>query len=81
MEGTNMLLDEPLRLASVKLETLGNLRKAAQSVNKLCPSKEEHEASVCLCRSQICRSSYLNFSGEGAFEKVLMEFHGVLDTA
>lgn len=33
-------------------------------------SKEEHEASICLCGSQVCRGSYLNFSGEGAFEKV-----------
>ncbi|BAT04105.1 Os08g0180100, partial [Oryza sativa Japonica Group] len=47
--------------------------------NSVTESKEEHEASVCLCGSQICRGSYLNFSGEGAFEKVLMEFHGVLD--
>ncbi|VAI87563.1 unnamed protein product [Triticum turgidum subsp. durum] len=47
--------------------------------NSVTESKEEHEASVCLCGSQVCRGSYLNFSGEGAFEKVLMEFHGVLD--
>jgi esterase/lipase superfamily enzyme len=38
--------------------------------NSVTESKEEHEASVCLCGSQICRGSYLNFSGEGAFEKV-----------
>ncbi|KAJ6824003.1 cellulose synthase-like protein D3 [Iris pallida] len=42
-------------------------------------SKEEYEASVCLCGSQICRGSYLNLTGEGAFEKVLKECHGVLD--
>jgi hypothetical protein len=47
--------------------------------NSVTESKEEHEASICLCGSQVCRGSYLNFSGEGAFEKVLMEFHGVLD--
>lgn len=33
-------------------------------------SKEEYEASVCLCGSQVCRGSYLNLTGEGAFEKV-----------
>lgn len=33
-------------------------------------SKEEYEASVCLCGSQICRGSYLNLTGEGAFQKV-----------
>jgi len=47
--------------------------------NSVTESKEEHEASICLCGSQVCRGSYLNFSGEGAFEKVLMDFHGVLD--
>ena len=36
----------------------------------LVQSKEEYEASVCLCGSQVCRGSYLNLSGEGAFEKV-----------
>lgn len=33
-------------------------------------SKEEYEASVCLCGSQVCRGSYLNLTGEGAFQKV-----------
>ncbi|KAJ7981346.1 histone-lysine N-methyltransferase ATXR3 [Quillaja saponaria] len=42
-------------------------------------SKEEYEASVCLCGSQVCRGSYLNLTGEGAFEKVLKEWHGILD--
>ena len=35
-------------------------------------SKEEYEASVCLCGSQVCRGSYLNLAGEEAFEKVYM---------
>lgn len=35
-------------------------------------SKEEYEASVCLCGSQVCRGSYLNLTGEGAFLKVLV---------
>lgn len=33
-------------------------------------SKEEYEASVCLCGNQVCRGSYLNLTGEGAFQKV-----------
>ncbi|RZB57341.1 Calmodulin-like protein 30 [Glycine soja] len=34
-------------------------------------SKEEHEALVCLCGSQVCWGSYLNLSGEEAFQKFL----------
>ncbi|KAK9155920.1 hypothetical protein Sjap_003400 [Stephania japonica] len=47
--------------------------------NSVTESKEEHEESVCLCGSQVCRGSYLNFTGDGAFLMVLREFHGVLD--
>ncbi|XP_044467024.1 histone-lysine N-methyltransferase ATXR3-like isoform X2 [Mangifera indica] len=47
--------------------------------NSVTESKEEYEASVCLCGSQVCRGSYLNLTGEGAFEKVLEELHGLLD--
>ncbi|OWM79847.1 hypothetical protein CDL15_Pgr023259 [Punica granatum] len=47
--------------------------------NSVTESKEEYEASVCLCGSQICRGSYLNLTGEGAFQKVLKEWHGILD--
>ncbi|KAF9589653.1 hypothetical protein IFM89_026787 [Coptis chinensis] len=47
--------------------------------NSVTESKEEYEASVCLCGSQICRGSYLNLTGEGAYQKVLMECHGMLD--
>ncbi|KAL5793974.1 hypothetical protein ACOSP7_002568 [Xanthoceras sorbifolium] len=47
--------------------------------NSVTESKEEYEASVCLCGSQVCRGSYLNLTGEGAFEKVLKEWHGLLD--
>lgn len=46
--------------------------------NSVTESKEEYEASVCLCGSQVCRGSYLNLTGEGAFLKVLKEWHGVL---
>ncbi|GLT87043.1 hypothetical protein SLE2022_051450 [Rubroshorea leprosula] len=45
--------------------------------NSLTESKEEYEASVCLCGSQVCRGSYLNLTG--AYLKVLKECHGVLD--
>ncbi|KAK9285863.1 hypothetical protein L1049_025064 [Liquidambar formosana] len=47
--------------------------------NSVTESKEEYEASVCLCGSQVCRGSYLNLTGEGAFQKVLKEWHGMLD--
>ncbi|KAA8526466.1 hypothetical protein F0562_008331 [Nyssa sinensis] len=47
--------------------------------NSVTESKEEYEASVCLCGSQVCRGSYLNLTGEGAFQKVLKECHGILD--
>ncbi|KAM1239978.1 hypothetical protein FF1_045502 [Malus domestica] len=47
--------------------------------NSVTESKEEYEASVCLCGSQVCRGSYLNLTGEGAFQKVLKEWHGTLD--
>ncbi|GAV88419.1 SET domain-containing protein [Cephalotus follicularis] len=46
--------------------------------NSVTESKEEYEASVCLCGSQVCRGSYLNLTGEGAFQKVLKEWHGFL---
>ncbi|KAH6780543.1 hypothetical protein C2S52_011780 [Perilla frutescens var. hirtella] len=47
--------------------------------NSVTESKEEYEASVCLCGNQVCRGSYLNLTGEGAFQKVLKEHHGILD--
>ncbi|CAA0808615.1 Histone-lysine N-methyltransferase ATXR3 [Striga hermonthica] len=47
--------------------------------NSVTESKEEYEASVCLCGNQVCRGSYLNLTGEGAFQKVLEEHHGLLD--
>ncbi|CAA3014364.1 histone-lysine N-methyltransferase ATXR3 [Olea europaea subsp. europaea] len=46
--------------------------------NSVTESKEEYEASVCLCGSQVCRGSYLNLTGEGAFQKVIKEYHGIL---
>lgn len=47
--------------------------------NSVTESKEEYEASVCLCGSQVCRGSYLNLTGEGAYQKVLKDWHGILD--
>ncbi|KAL3645405.1 hypothetical protein CASFOL_010585 [Castilleja foliolosa] len=47
--------------------------------NSVTESKEEYEASVCLCGNQVCRGSYLNLTGEGAFQKVLEVHHGLLD--
>ncbi|TKY48777.1 Histone-lysine N-methyltransferase ATXR3 [Spatholobus suberectus] len=47
--------------------------------NSVTESKDEYEASVCLCGSQVCRGSYLNLTGEGAFQKVLKDAHGILD--
>ncbi|KAG7022888.1 Histone-lysine N-methyltransferase ATXR3, partial [Cucurbita argyrosperma subsp. argyrosperma] len=47
--------------------------------NSVTESKEEYEASVCLCGSHVCRGSYLNLTGDGAFLKVLEEWHGLLD--
>lgn len=40
------------------------------NVSPILQSKEEYEASVCLCGSQVCRGSYLNLTGEGSFQKV-----------
>ena len=47
--------------------------------NSVTESKKEYEVSVCLCGSQVCRMSYLNLTGEGAFQKVLKGCHGILD--
>ena len=47
--------------------------------NSVTESKKEYEESVCLCGSQVCRMSYLNLTGEGAFQKVLKGCHGILD--
>ncbi|KAL3509629.1 hypothetical protein ACH5RR_029030 [Cinchona calisaya] len=47
--------------------------------NSVTESKEEYEASVCLCGSQVCRGSYLNLTGDGAYQKVLKDNHGILD--
>ncbi|KAL9243849.1 hypothetical protein vseg_017688 [Gypsophila vaccaria] len=47
--------------------------------NSVTESKEEYEASVCLCGSQVCRGSYLSLTGEGAYDKVMKEWHGLLD--
>ncbi|XP_062018399.1 histone-lysine N-methyltransferase ATXR3-like isoform X3 [Rosa rugosa] len=35
--------------------------------NSIKESKEEYEASDCLCGSQVCQGGYLNLIGEGSF--------------
>ncbi|XP_057838042.2 histone-lysine N-methyltransferase ATXR3 [Cryptomeria japonica] len=47
--------------------------------NSLTESKEEYEASVCLCGTYGCRGSYLNLAGAGAYQKVLKECHSILN--
>jgi hypothetical protein len=42
-------------------------------------SKDEHDSSVCLCGSQGCKGSYLCYTGPGAYDEVLKEYHGLLD--
>uniref|UniRef100_A0A803QK07 SET domain-containing protein n=1 Tax=Cannabis sativa TaxID=3483 RepID=A0A803QK07_CANSA len=58
---------------------IGHGEEITFDYNSVTESKEEYEASVCLCGSQVCRGSYLNLTGEGAFQKVLKDWHGVLD--
>ncbi|KAH7365252.1 hypothetical protein KP509_18G017200 [Ceratopteris richardii] len=46
--------------------------------NSITESKEEHEKSICLCGSHICRGSYLNFAGPETFQEIMKEGHSVL---
>ncbi|CAM6122763.1 unnamed protein product [Calypogeia fissa] len=47
--------------------------------NSVTESKEEYNNAVCLCGSQGCRGSYLNLTGSGTFEEVILKQHGLLD--
>ncbi|XP_051124963.1 histone-lysine N-methyltransferase ATXR3-like isoform X2 [Andrographis paniculata] len=47
--------------------------------NSVTESNDEYENSVCLCGTSDCRGSYLNLTGEGAFEQVLKKRHGLLN--
>lgn len=46
--------------------------------NSITESKEEHEKSVCLCGSHVCRGSYLNFAGPETFQEIMKEDHSLL---
>ncbi|XP_065013683.1 histone-lysine N-methyltransferase ATXR3-like isoform X1 [Musa acuminata AAA Group] len=72
-------VDGQYQIGIYSLLPIGYGEEITFDYNSVTESKEEYEASVCLCGSQVCRGSYLNLSGEGAFEKVLKDCHGVLD--
>ncbi|KAI5060431.1 hypothetical protein GOP47_0024851, partial [Adiantum capillus-veneris] len=46
--------------------------------NSITESKEEHEKSVCLCGSHVCRGSYLNLAGAETFQEIMKEDHSLL---
>ncbi|KAG6494485.1 hypothetical protein ZIOFF_049517 [Zingiber officinale] len=72
-------VDGQYQIGIYSLGPIGYGEEITFDYNSVTESKEEYESSVCLCGSQVCRGSYLNLSGEGAFEKVLKDCHGVLD--
>ncbi|XP_042407759.1 histone-lysine N-methyltransferase ATXR3-like isoform X1 [Zingiber officinale] len=72
-------VDGQYQIGIYSLVPIGYGEEITFDYNSVTESKEEYEASVCLCGSQVCRGSYLNLAGEGAFEKVLRDSHGVLD--
>ncbi|WOK96446.1 histone-lysine N-methyltransferase ATXR3-like isoform X1 [Canna indica] len=72
-------VDGHYQIGIYSLVPIGYGEEITFDYNSVTESKEEYEASVCLCGSQVCRGSFLNLAGEGAFEKVLKDCHGVLD--
>ncbi|XP_068669494.1 histone-lysine N-methyltransferase ATXR3-like isoform X2 [Aristolochia californica] len=72
-------VDGQYQIGIYALRPIGNGEEITFDYNSVTESKEEYEASVCLCGSQVCRGSYLNLTGEGAFQKVLKDSHGILD--
>ncbi|XP_015882645.3 histone-lysine N-methyltransferase ATXR3 [Ziziphus jujuba] len=72
-------VDGHYQIGIYTLRPIRNGEEITFDYNSVTESKEEYEASVCLCGSQVCRGSYLNLTGEGAFQKVLEEWHGILD--
>ncbi|XP_068639387.1 histone-lysine N-methyltransferase ATXR3-like [Aristolochia californica] len=72
-------VDGQYQIGIYTLRPIGYSEEITFDYNSVTESKEEYEASVCLCGSQVCRGSYLNLTGEGAFQKVLKDCHGILD--
>ncbi|XP_020270405.1 histone-lysine N-methyltransferase ATXR3-like isoform X2 [Asparagus officinalis] len=72
-------VDGQYQIGIYTVRPIGYGEEVTFDYNSVTESKEEYEASVCLCGSQICRGSYLNLTGEDAFHKVLKECHGILD--
>ncbi|EXC23165.1 putative histone-lysine N-methyltransferase [Morus notabilis] len=72
-------VDGHYQIGIYTVRKIGNGEEITFDYNSVTESKDEYEASVCLCGSQVCRGSYLNLTGEGAFQKVLKEWHGILD--
>ncbi|KAL5573213.1 hypothetical protein UlMin_022810 [Ulmus minor] len=72
-------VDGHYQIGIYTLRKIGYGEEITFDYNSVTESKEEYEASVCLCGSQVCRGSYLNLTGEGAFQNVLKEWHGILD--
>ncbi|XP_074355516.1 histone-lysine N-methyltransferase ATXR3-like isoform X1 [Apium graveolens] len=72
-------VDGQYQIGIYTLRPIGYGEEVTFDYNSVTESREEYEASVCLCGSHVCRGSYLNLTGEGAFQKVLKECHGILD--
>nr|XP_017257593.1 PREDICTED: histone-lysine N-methyltransferase ATXR3 isoform X3 [Daucus carota subsp. sativus] len=72
-------VDGQYQIGIYTVRPIGYGEEVTFDYNSVTESREEYEASVCLCGSQVCRGSYLNLTGEGAFQKVLKECHGILD--
>ncbi|PIA58437.1 hypothetical protein AQUCO_00500399v1 [Aquilegia coerulea] len=72
-------VDGQYQIGVYTVKPIGHGEEITFDYNSVTESKEEYEASVCLCGNHICRGSYLNLTGEGAYQKVLMECHGMLE--
>ncbi|KAA8524558.1 hypothetical protein F0562_010981 [Nyssa sinensis] len=72
-------VDGQYQIGIYSVRPIGYGEEITFDYNSVTESKEEYEVSVCLCGSQVCRGSYLNLTGEGAYQKVLKDCHGILD--
>ncbi|KAL8462238.1 hypothetical protein ACS0TY_033331 [Phlomoides rotata] len=72
-------VDGQYQIGIYSVRPIGYGEEITFDYNSVTESKEQYQASVCLCGNQVCRGSYLNLTGEGAFQKVLKEHHGLLD--